>query len=324
MRPSEWAMQHVETLARHHRAVWVEDPYALIEDGEISLLQHRIGLTGHVVLAVESAFMLRQELEERDPSTARVVIIDQSYTLRDPHLLPKDAKPADLRPLSAPDWKPLLNREAVFRPTVRDFLIYVTGDDRWPAEVNIYPYEKLARDNAHGFLPGREMPKLTGKSFGEGYGFTLDYFAELLHLLRGSLLPVDPAGKYHLHNAKGRDVEPINKIVRGLIKLLHPDGHASDEELADYVAFAIESRQRVKDQLCVIAPGEYPQHTIEYENAGARVIILPKENEREIRDFPPDVSQGVRLIFVEKADPRGSKQGKLQCSRAGEIPLSQP
>ena len=164
MRPSEWAMQHVETLARHHRAVWVEDPYSLIESGEISLLQHRLGLTGHSILAVESAFKLRQELDRLDPSTARVVIIDQSYTLRDPHLLPKDAKPADLRPLPAPDWKPFLSREAVFRPTVRDFLIYVTGDDHWPAEVNIYPYEKLARDNAQGFVQAYDTFRRTGRT----------------------------------------------------------------------------------------------------------------------------------------------------------------
>ena len=47
-----------------------------------------------------------------------------------------------------------------------------------------------------GFLPGWEMPKLTDLSYADGYGFTLDYFAELLHLLRGTLLPVDPASRY--------------------------------------------------------------------------------------------------------------------------------
>jgi len=37
-------------------------------------------------------------------------------------------------------------------------------------------------------------------------------------------------------------------------------------------------------------------------DAGARVVILPKENEREVRNFPPDVYRGLRLVFVEKAD----------------------
>ena len=36
--------------------------------------------------------------------------------------------------------------------------------------------------------------------------------------------------------------------------------------------------------------------------AGCKTVILPKENEREVNDFPPDIYKGMRLIFVEKAD----------------------
>ena len=111
-------------------------------------------------------------------------------------------------------------------------------------------------ERIHGYIPGWEMSKLTDKSFAEGWGFTLDYFAELLHLLRGSLLPVDPATRYKLYNAKGRDVEAIQKVVRGLVKLLHPNGQLSDEELAEYASLATECRQRVKDQLSVLANSE--------------------------------------------------------------------
>jgi ATP-dependent Lon protease len=31
-------------------------------------------------------------------------------------------------------------------------------------------------------------------------------------------------------------------------------------------------------------------------------VILPKENEREVGNFSPDLYKGMRLIFVEKAD----------------------
>jgi ATP-dependent Lon protease len=131
-----------------------------------------------------------------------------------------------------------------------------------------------------GFLPGWEMPKLTDQSYADGYGFTLDYFAELLHLLRGSLLPVDPGARYRLYNAKGRDTEAVHKIVRGAMKLLHPDGKATDDELAEYVSYAVEARQRVKDQLSVMAPGEYPQYTIEYEIGARRAPAAPPERGR--------------------------------------------
>jgi len=164
MRPSEWAMQHIEFLSDHHRIVWVEDPYCLLEDHEFSLLRHRVGLKGDAVVAVESAFRLRQELDMLDSGSARLILIDQSYTLRDPHLLPKDAKPAELKPIPAPDWKPFVEKDAIFRPTVRDFLAFVTGDDHWPAEVNIYPYEKLARDNARGFVQAYETFRSAGRN----------------------------------------------------------------------------------------------------------------------------------------------------------------
>ncbi|QRN94040.1 BREX system Lon protease-like protein BrxL [Archangium violaceum] len=164
-------------------------------------------------------------------------------------------------------------------------------------------------ERIHGFLPGWEMPKLTDKSFAEGYGFTLDYFAELLHLLRGSLLPTDPSTRYVLRNAKGRDVEAIHKVVRGLMKLLHPDGRATDEELAEYVAFAVEARQRVKDQLSVLAPGEYPKYTMEFEIAGKRTLVEPPERarRRSLR-IPSEPQVGVVVGLAVGGDGAGSLQ----------------
>lgn len=164
-------------------------------------------------------------------------------------------------------------------------------------------------ERIHGFLPGWEMPKLTDRSFAEGFGFTLDYFAELLHLLRGSLLPSDPAQRYKLHNAKGRDVEAINKIVRGLMKLLHPDGRASDDELAEYIAFAVEARQRVKDQLSVLAPGEYPTYTIEFEIGGKRAPVTPPERaRRRALRIPVQDEIGVVVGLAVSGDGAGSLQ----------------
>lgn len=164
-------------------------------------------------------------------------------------------------------------------------------------------------ERIHGFLPGWEMPKLTDRSFAEGFGFTLDYFAELLHLLRGSLLPSDPAQRYRLHNAKGRDVEAVNKIVRGLMKLLHPDGRASDDELAEYIAFAVEARQRVKDQLSVLAPGEYPPYTIEFEIGGTRTPVTPPERaRRRALRIPAQDEIGVVVGLAVSSDGAGSLQ----------------
>lgn len=160
-----------------------------------------------------------------------------------------------------------------------------------------------------GFLPGWEMPKLTDQSYADGHGFTLDYFAELLHLLRSNLLPVDPGSRYRLYNAKGRDTEAVHKIVRGLMKLLHPDGKATDEELADYVSYAVEARQRVKDQLSVMAPGEYPQYTIEYEIGARRAPAAPPERgRRRALRIPNSPQVGVVVGLAVAGETAGTIQ----------------
>lgn len=163
MYPSEWAGRRVETLARHHRVVWVEDPYGLITPDEVSTLRSRLQLAQVPVVTVDSAWSLRRQLNCYDPATARLVIIDQSYRLREPHLAPTDAKPNDLVPLRAPDWKPFVEPEARFRPTIRDFLVYATDDPSWPTEVNIFPYEELARTDPEGFVRAFESYRELGR-----------------------------------------------------------------------------------------------------------------------------------------------------------------
>jgi ATP-dependent Lon protease len=37
-------------------------------------------------------------------------------------------------------------------------------------------------------------------------------------------------------------------------------------------------------------------------DAGARMVIVPKENEREVKELPEDVFRGLTLLFVEKAE----------------------
>ena len=52
----------------------------------------------------------------------------------------------------------------------------------------------------------------------------------------------------------------------------------------------------------ILAVGGLAQKIAAARDAGSRVVILPKDNEREVREFPPDVYRGLRLVFVEKAE----------------------
>ncbi|QRN94041.1 PglZ domain-containing protein [Archangium violaceum] len=166
MRPSQWARDRTEALARHHKLVWVEDPYQMLEESELGELRKVLEPTGRRVVCVDNAFRLREALDGLggDARAAKAVIVDQSYTIRDPHLLPKDAKPSDLRPLPAPDWKPCVAADAFFRPNIREFLMSMTGFEDWPVQVNIYPYEKLARERPAALVKAYETFRRMGRA----------------------------------------------------------------------------------------------------------------------------------------------------------------
>ena len=86
--------------------------------------------------------------------------------------------------------------------------------------------------------------------FSNGYGFVVDYLAEILRSLRNH----DYSDRYKEHfslssDISTRDRDGINKTFSGLMKILFPHGEATKEEIEELLRFAIEGRKRVKDQL---------------------------------------------------------------------------
>lgn len=119
-------------------------------------------------------------------------------------------------------------------------------------------------DRVHGYLPGWEIPKLTPNSYSKDYGFITDYFCEIMHELRridllGAIRPrfevVDHAKR--AQGLSGRDQRAVMKTASALLKLLFPDGQVADEDLEEVLSLSCELRQRVRDQLHLMAPGEY-------------------------------------------------------------------
>lgn len=52
----------------------------------------------------------------------------------------------------------------------------------------------------------------------------------------------------------------------------------------------------------ILAVGGIAQKIAVARDAGARLVIVPKENEREVAELPSYVTQGLRVLFVEKAE----------------------
>lgn len=105
-------------------------------------------------------------------------------------------------------------------------------------------------DRLHWFIPGWEMENLRSEMFSEGYGFVVDYLAEVLRSLRNQDLS-DRYGELFTLSSdiSTRDRDGINKTFSGLMKILFPHGEATQDEIEEILRFSIEGRKRVKDQL---------------------------------------------------------------------------
>jgi ATP-dependent Lon protease len=103
----------------------------------------------------------------------------------------------------------------------------------------------------HLYLPGWEIPSNADNLLTSQYGFITDYMAEAFHHLfkhRNYFSAVKKRARLS-PGFQGRDETAVYKTVAGFIKLLHPDGECSDDEFEHYLAYAIEGRRRVKEQL---------------------------------------------------------------------------
>jgi len=149
-------------------------------------------------------------------------------------------------------------------------------------------------DRLHYYLPGWEVPKISPEAASRDYGFITDYFCEIMHELRR----IDVSGpiktRFELFDAAGsgpgltsRDVRAVYKTLSGLLKLMYPHGQISDEQLEELLLLAIEGRQRVRNQLHLMAPGEYAPVKI-----SARFIETGKE-------VAPTLLEGDRKVHVE-------------------------
>lgn len=111
-------------------------------------------------------------------------------------------------------------------------------------------YDSAFLDRIHFYIPGWEVDIIRGEMFSSGYGFVVDYLAEILRSLRNH----DYSDRYKQYfslssDISTRDRDGIHKTFSGLMKILFPHGEATKEETEELLRFAIEGRKRVKDQL---------------------------------------------------------------------------
>ena len=105
-------------------------------------------------------------------------------------------------------------------------------------------------DRLHHYISGWEVDTIRGEMFSDGYGFVVDYIAEVLKSMRSA----DYSDRYQQQftlssDISTRDRDGIHKTFSGLMKIVYPHGEATLEEIEEILRFAIEGRKRVKDQI---------------------------------------------------------------------------
>ena len=178
-------------------------------------------------------------------------------------------------------------------------------------------------DRIHFYLPGWEVIKFAPKHFTSNFGFSTDYFSEVLKSFR-RVNYTDALDEFFSLGAhlKQRDTKPVKKTVSGLVKLLHPDGVYTKDDIREYVEFALEMRRRVKEQLKRIGGMEFWDTNFSYidkETQEERFVGLPEEKGSHLIENTPlspgvcytSTSDGenVALVRIESVVVQGS--GKL-------------
>jgi len=187
-------------------------------------------------------------------------------------------------------------------------------------EVN---YDTAFLDRINCYLPGWEITKFSTSNFTDHFGFSTDYFSETLKAQRKSTYTDALDAYFSLgSHLKQRDSKSVRKIISGFIKLLHPDGIFTKDDIHEYLTIAFEMRRRVKEQLKKIGGMEFWDTNFSYidkESQEETYVGLPEERGNALIENNPlqpgicytSTSDGdtTALVKVEVVALKGS--GKL-------------
>lgn len=151
-------------------------------------------------------------------------------------------------------------------------------------------------DRIHAYVPGWEFQKTSDDTYTDHFGLVTDYLAEVFRELRKR--SYGDYAERHFRLGKhlgGRDQKAVRKTVSGLVKLLHPDGEVTKEELEEYLSYAMEMRRRVKEQLRKMGGLEYWDTSFSY---------IDKDSGQET--FVPLPEMGGGTLIAEGGLPPGS------------------
>lgn len=135
-------------------------------------------------------------------------------------------------------------------------------------------------DRLHAFSPGWEVAPIRHDLFTNGYGFIVDYYAEILKHQRTE----DFTSAYNTEleidsELSTRDQTGVEKTFSGMMKIMYPHGEATVEEMEELLGLALECRRRVREHIIRI-DDTFEPHDFSYrrkETSQSKKILTPEE-----------------------------------------------
>jgi ATP-dependent Lon protease len=153
------------------------------------------------------------------------------------------------------------------------------------------------------YLPGWEIPKNTSAYLTNNYGFITDYLAEAFHY------QLKHQNKYEAVNHRvrlgkaieGRDEISIKKTLCAFLKILHPLEDPTDKEFEEYVAYAVEARRRIKEQMNKRKPDdEFASIDLSFFSADGKEVIVFCPESKNARATQQPKRKQLDVDFGEK------------------------
>ena len=172
-------------------------------------------------------------------------------------------------------------------------------------------------DRIHAYNPGWEVSPIRHELFTNGYGFVVDYIAEVLKQLRTE----DFTGAYKKHfeivsEVSTRDQTGFEKTFSGLMKILYPDSHATREEVEEILTLSMECRRRVREHILRI-DDTFNRHDFAYRPlaGGPTVTVVTPE---EIQ-YPLFTEQPLHPV-PDQSIPDGGTDERAEPAVAAMVP----
>jgi ATP-dependent Lon protease len=194
-----------------------------------------------------------------------------------------------------------------------------------PPELDLAVMDRFA-----AYIPGWEMPKNSSEFLTSNYGFITDYLAEAFHYqFKHTNRYEEVSKRIRLGKSiEGRDEKGIKKTVCAFLKVLHPNGPPTDEEFEEYVAYAVECRRRVKEQMNKRKPDdEFARINLSYFKASGEEVVVfcpeskdaPATQEPARRRLNQAVGQPAEVVAAQPAP-----QPAATTESVSSVPTSMP